>query len=203
MGVLRVLQAGAWKDVYPSFSNPTPGNVYANAAARDAALPSATEGMECWLLDIHQKQVFRDNKWFPMGGALPFGQFRMLGGSIPANAWVAYSGNASLTYGRGGLWSYSNGIVTIPVAGLYLFNFSSVVYPSTAGFRFGISIAQPPGTNPLLPGAQYASANDVTSIAASWAYDVDAGTQVMVTVRSSSPVTVGDGELQCIYQSAW
>lgn len=41
---------------------------FANAVARDAALPTPTEGMACYLLDTHTLQIRRATYWAPPSG---------------------------------------------------------------------------------------------------------------------------------------
>lgn len=43
---------------------------FANAAARDAAIPGPTEGMMCYLNDVHQLQVRRATLWAPPPGTV-------------------------------------------------------------------------------------------------------------------------------------
>lgn len=42
---------------------------YANAAARDAAIPAPVAGMGAWLIDITTLTVYDGTTWLPMGGA--------------------------------------------------------------------------------------------------------------------------------------
>lgn len=68
---------------------------FANAAARNGAIPSPVEGQHCWLLDIHQEQAYRPASggnaagWYPIGGVMPFGSAGLVASqSCPANTWT-------------------------------------------------------------------------------------------------------------------
>lgn len=112
-------------------------NIYANTAARNAAIPSPTEGQTCWLLDIHQQQAYYGGQWIPTGGVMP-GMILYNGGGVPLG-----SANARLQFTFGGEAAYWGGVISpngnndglyrVPVTGRYLVTLSCYLGANGAG----------------------------------------------------------------------
>lgn len=99
---------------------------FANAAARDAAIPAPVDGMVCWLSDLHQMQTYRAASrypagWYPTGGTLPGGWISTgAPQSFTSGTWqkINFAGGGA-PYLQGGLvWDAANNAFTGP-PGLY------------------------------------------------------------------------------------
>jgi hypothetical protein len=175
---------------------------FANAAARDAAIPSPTAGQCCYLLDLKQGQTW-DSGWFPAWGKMPSGR-AVWGAAGPATVGLARVASAPQTAdARGGLvWDTTSNAFTIPVKGVYLIAtriyFSSAVagaiYAATAGDL--IVQTDVPFTSFADPvGSAVASAGMST-------FDLDVGMKVGLWYQADAAANLSAGMLAVTWVSA-
>lgn len=77
---------------------------FANAAARDAAIPAPVEGQISWLNDMRQQQTYlAPHGWLPSGGIMPYGYIASgaTAQSVPANTdtKLTFAGKAPVLVG--------------------------------------------------------------------------------------------------------
>lgn len=90
---------------------------FANSAARTAALPAPTAGMQTWLDDVKRMEVWDGAKWV---GTRVAGLAKQTGTvSVPMSAETMIPMGV-VEYSVGGI-TISGGQVVVPVGGLYLF----------------------------------------------------------------------------------
>jgi hypothetical protein len=101
--------------------------VVASAAARDIAIPSPVAGQTVWRSDVNWREMYlttpsvQANGWYPVEGATPYISLRRSAAQTQSAAgWflVNAAWGSSPVSTRGG-FTYSAGVVTVPIAGRY------------------------------------------------------------------------------------
>jgi hypothetical protein len=124
---------------------------FANAAARDAAIPAPVAGQTCYLEDIKQGQAWR-TAWRPAWGTMPTAVIQWGGGALPSG-WTVLSHAPSSQVSQGAAWTINatNGGATIPYAGYWLVTIhsdassyvgtaSNALYKASAAWQYGSTI---------------------------------------------------------------
>jgi hypothetical protein len=125
---------------------------FASAAARNAAIPSPTEGMVCYLDDVNQIWYHNGSGWQLTGGDKPL----YFGSSTTATAnstWVV--GAVTAIVNRGG-FANTGGNITIPVSGVYQVSGYASIPASATGFRL---------LKVIIGGGEYGVANQLVNTA--------------------------------------
>jgi len=94
---------------------------FASAAARDAAIPSPTEGMLCYLQDLNQVTLYIGSGWFPVAGQMPKFSVRKIANMTIASSTlttITFSTSGQTDLNRGG-FTLSANKVTVPLSGYY------------------------------------------------------------------------------------
>jgi hypothetical protein len=101
---------------------------FASAAARNAAIPSPTEGMMCWLEDVNQVTVYVGGTsptpgagWYPVAGQMPKFAVRKIANQTVGSstlATITFNTSGQIDLNRGG-FSLSSNKVTVPLNGYY------------------------------------------------------------------------------------
>ncbi|TPG09397.1 hypothetical protein [Curtobacterium flaccumfaciens] len=170
------------------------GGAVANAAARDAAIPSPVAGQSVWRLDTGWREVYypaglvRVAGWYPVSGALPLVQ-----ATNPTSMQVLGSSSSNLKFtavdlSRNANYSLSTGVMTVTQPGLYLV--SGYVRMSTApagAVRLQVSL----NGNPT----QMSYVNNLVGTPVAHQLVCSAGDQLAVTVVN------GDGNAQTVATS--
>jgi hypothetical protein len=113
------------------------GTVFATPAARDAAIPSPTAGMTCYVTSLKQSQVHSGGAWVPTGGTLPQGSVVWgTGGPFAPGSWTVFGHTPTTTSALGGMTvNPATGALTITIRGMYAvsirFAVSGFAAPST------------------------------------------------------------------------
>jgi hypothetical protein len=122
---------------------------FANASARDAAIPAPTEGMVAYLIDAHSLQVYRNGAWTtnPGGSVLH-------GGAVVADANTAVIGIVDLapTFEQGTTFPFATR--TVVNASLYGGVGSTTVNLQFDIYAYGPAVAVAATPNPIqsVPG---------------------------------------------------
>jgi hypothetical protein len=90
---------------------------FANAAARNAAIPAPVLGQLCYLEDVKQGQVWEGGLWRPMSGIQPWGSIAYSAASAPSG--VSRLSVTGLTAAGPGI-TVSGGYLVVAEPGLYL-----------------------------------------------------------------------------------
>lgn len=160
---------------------------FANAAARDIAIPVPVEGQVCYLEDLHQSQSYRSpGGWLPLGGVMPFGLFTgNASQSLSLGVWTKCTLPDAPTALRGGLtWdaaqhSFSGppGVYMVTVKsnvsiqnGAVNYLFSNNVDTVTGAVGLGMHNIPAMSANPQMQSAGLVEITSPTFKASFWAF---------------------------------
>lgn len=93
-------------------------SIYADATARNTAIPTPTEGMSVYLADVNQITTYLGSAWYPVAGQVPLFNGKQTGSVSTPTSGTKYTLTFSSTTLRGGM-TEASGEVTVPVTGWY------------------------------------------------------------------------------------
>lgn len=115
--------------------------IFANAAARDTAVPAPVDGQLCYLTDRRRIEMRQAPHWLAVSGSMPFAAMTIANMQLPANTVVTPTAWPALT-AHSDYWSLTAGVLTISKPGFYDFrvrlNYDAIVTPgveTVAGIR--------------------------------------------------------------------
>jgi hypothetical protein len=123
---------------------------FASAAARDAAIPSPSEGMMAYLDDQNWLMLYTGSAWTITGGDKPY-FVASFSGTLASGTELTVSGTTNVN--RGG-FTNASGVITVPVAGIYSVSVWQTFSVNATGSR-GAWIKSGSGivSNVMLPSA--------------------------------------------------